>query len=256
LALFTALVESLGRFLVTYCIGVQVDEGLVFLSDSRTNAGVDHVSTFRKMSFFEMPGERVLVLLSAGNLATSQSVTGLLRERVSSAKSSLLTARSMFDAARVVGEAVRDVYQRDAAALKEHGIEFNPTFIIGGQIGGEAPRMFHVYSAGNFIETTADTRYFQIGESKYGKPIIDRVVKAETSLAQVAKCALISMDSTIRSNLSVGMPLDLAIVRRDALGITMHRSIAAEDAYFKVIRDGWGESLRNAFHALPDPSIP
>lgn len=241
---------------MTYCVGVQVDEGLVFLSDSRTNAGVDHISTFRKMTFFEMPGERVLVLLSAGNLATSQAVTGLLRERVSNARGSLLTARTMFDAARLVGDAVRDVHDRDADALQKHGIEFNPTFIIGGQIGGEPPRLFNVYSAGNFIETTADTRYFQIGESKYGKPIIDRVVKAGTSLAQVAKCALISMDSTIRSNLSVGPPLDLAIVRRDALGVTLHRSIGAEDAYFKVIRDGWGESLRNAFHALPDPEIP
>jgi putative proteasome-type protease len=241
---------------MTYCVGVQVDDGLVFLSDSRTNAGVDQVSTFRKMTFFEMPGERVVVLLSAGNLAVSQSVTGLLRDRVTQAKNSLLTARTMSDAARLVGDAVRDVFHRDAAPLKEHGIEFNPTFIIGGQIGGEAARLFHVYSAGNFIESTADTRYFQIGESKYGKPIIDRVVKAGTSLAAVAKCALISMDSTIRSNLSVGMPLDLAIVRRDALQISLHRSIGADDSYFKVIRDGWGESLRNAFHALPDPSIP
>jgi putative proteasome-type protease len=241
---------------MTYCIGVQVDQGLVFLSDSRTNAGVDHISTFRKMSFFEVPGERIIVLLTAGNLATSQSIAGLLRERVASAKNSLLTARTMADAARLVGDAVREVYLRDAAALKEHGIEFNPTFIIGGQIGGEAPRLFNVYSAGNFIETTADTRYFQIGESKYGKPIIDRVVKADTPLAAVAKCALISMDSTIRSNLSVGMPLDLAVVRCDDLRLSSHQSIGPEDAYFKIIRDGWGESLRNAFHALPDPPIP
>ena len=241
---------------MTYCVGCQVDEGLVFLSDSRTNAGVDQVSTFRKMTFFQMPGERVIVLLSAGNLAVSQSVTGLLRERVSSAKASLLTTKTMFDAARIVGDAIRDIYHRDAEALNEHGIEFNPTFIIGGQIGGEAQRLFQIYSAGNFIETTSDTRYFQIGEAKYGKPIIDRVVKAETSLAATAKCALISMDSTIRSNLSVGMPLDLAIVRRDALSVTLHRSIGSDDAYFKVIRDGWGESLRNAFHALPDPTIP
>jgi putative proteasome-type protease len=241
---------------MTYCVGVQVDEGLVFLSDSRTNAGVDQVSTFRKMTFFEVPDDRVIVLLSAGNLAVSQSVTGLLRERVIGAKNSLLTVRTMSDAARLVGDAVRDVHKRDAEPLQAHGIEFNPTFIIGGQIGGETPRLFHVYSAGNFIETTADTRYFQIGESKYGKPIIDRVVKAETSLAAAAKCALISMDSTIRSNLSVGMPLDLAIVRRDSLRIALHRSIGPEDAYFKVIRDGWGEALRNAFHALPDPPIP
>jgi len=241
---------------MTYCVGVQVDEGLVFLSDSRTNAGVDHISTFRKMMFFETPGERAIVLLSAGNLATSQSVTGLLRDRVNNARASLVTARTLADAARLVGDAVRDVYTRDADALKQHGIEFNPTFIIGGQVSGEAPRLFHVYSAGNFIETTADTRYFQIGESKYGKPIIDRVVRAETPLPAVAKCALVSMDSTIRSNLSVGMPLDLAIVRRDALQISLHRSIGPDDAYFKVIRDGWGESLRNAFYALPDPSIP
>ena len=241
---------------MTYCVGVQVDDGLVFLSDSRTNAGVDHISTFRKMTCFELPGDRVLVLMSAGNLAVSQSITGLLRDRVAGAKSSLLAARSMADAARLVGDAVREVHRRDAAALKEHGIEFNPTFIVGGQIGGEAPRLFHIYSAGNFIETTADTRYFQIGESKYGKPIIDRVVKADTPLAAVAKCALISMDSTIRSNLSVGMPLDLVIVRRDELRIASHRTIGPEDAYFKVIREGWGESLRNAFHALPDPPIP
>jgi putative proteasome-type protease len=241
---------------MTYCVGVQVDDGLVFLSDSRTNAGVDQISTFRKMSIFEMPGERVIVLLSAGNLASSQSITGLLRERVTHAKFSLLSARTMADAARLVGDAVREVYQRDAAALKEHGIEFNPTFIVGGQLGGELPRLFNVYSAGNYIETTADTRYFQIGESKYGKPIIDRVVKADTPLAAVAKCALISMDSTIRSNLSVGMPLDLAIVRRGDLRISSHQSIGPDDAYFKMIREGWGESLRNAFHALPDPPIP
>ncbi len=241
---------------MTYCVGCQVDDGLVFLSDSRTNAGVDHVSTFRKMSFFEVPGERAVVLLAAGNLATSQSVTGLLRERAGSAKASLVSARTLADAARLVGDAVRDVHRRDAVALKEHGIEFNPTFILGGQIGGETPRMFQIYSAGNYIETTADTRYFQIGEFKYGKPIIDRVVKADTPLPAVAKCALISMDSTIRSNLSVGMPLDLAIVRRDALEIALHRSIDPDDAYFKIIRDGWGESLRNAFHALPDLPIP
>jgi putative proteasome-type protease len=241
---------------MTYCVGVQVNEGLVFLSDSRTNAGVDHVSTFRKMAFFEVPGERVIVILSAGNLATSQSVTGVLRERASSGKTSVVSARTLLEAARLVGDAVREVHQRDAAALKEHGIEFNPTFIVGGQVGGEPPRLFQVYSAGNFIESTPDTRYFQIGEAKYGKPILDRVVEADTPLPAVAKCALISMDSTIRSNLSVGLPLDLAIVRRDALRISSHRSISADDAYFRSIRERWGESLRNAFHALPDPPIP
>jgi len=241
---------------MTYCVGVQVNEGLVFLSDSRTNAGVDHVSTFRKMSFFEVPGERVIVILTAGNLATSQSVTGVLRERANNGKTSVISARTLLEAARLVGDAVREVHQRDAESLKQHGIEFNPTFIIGGQIGGEPPRLFHVYSAGNFIESTPDTRYFQIGEAKYGKPILDRVVQADTPLPAVAKCALISMDSTIRSNLSVGLPLDLAIVRRDALRVSSHRSINGDDPYFRSIRDGWGESLRNAFHALPDPPIP
>lgn len=241
---------------MTYCVGVQVNEGLVFLSDSRTNAGVDHVSTFRKMSFFEVPGERVIVILTAGNLATSQSVTGVLRERANNGKTSVISARTLLEAARLVGDAVREVHQRDAESLKQHGIEFNPTFIIGGQIGGEPPRLFHVYSAGNFIESTPDTRYFQIGEAKYGKPILDRVVQADTPLPAVAKCALISMDSTIRSNLSVGLPLDLAIVRRDALRVSSHRSINGDDPYFRGIRDGWGESLRNAFHALPDPPIP
>ena len=242
---------------MTYCVGVQVDEGLVFLSDSRTNAGVDHVSTFRKMTFLRDAGRtrhRAAVRRQSRHQPVGHRAAARTRGQRQGQPGDRPHAWS--DAARLVGDAVRDVYRRDAAALKEHGIEFNPTFILGGQIGGEAPRMFQIYSAGNFIETTADTRYFQIGESKYGKPIIDRVVKADTPLPAVAKCALISMDSTIRSNLSVGMPLDLAIVRRDALEIALHRSIDPDDAYFKIIRDGWGESLRNAFHALPDLPIP
>jgi putative proteasome-type protease len=241
---------------MTYCVAAAVDEGLVFLSDSRTNAGVDQVSTFRKMAFFEMPGERVVVILSAGNLSVTQSVVGLLRDRLTNATQSVLTQKSMSDVARRVGDAVREIHRRDADALKVHGIEFNPEFIVGGEIRGEAPRLFHVYAAGNFIETTSDTRYFQIGESKYGKPIIDRVVRADSSLSAAAKCLLISMDSTIRSNLSVGLPLDLAIVRRGEQRITLHREISADDAYFRKIREGWGEALRNAFHALPDVDVP
>jgi putative proteasome-type protease len=241
---------------MTYCVGVAVDDGLVFLSDSRTNAGVDHISTFRKMTFFEIPGERVVVLLSSGNLSVTQSVVGLLRERLTLASKSLLTQKTMDDTARVVGEAVRDVRRRDAESLREHGIDFNPEFIVGGEIRGQPPRLFHVYAAGNYIETTAETRYFQIGEAKYGKPIIDRVIRADSSLATTAKCLLISMDSTIRSNLSVGMPLDLAIVRRGEQRVTLHRSIDAEDAYFRAIREGWGTALRSAFHALPELEVP
>jgi putative proteasome-type protease len=231
-----------------------VDAGLVFLADSRTNAGVDQISTFRKVTLFEKPGERIMVMMSSGNLAISQALTNILREQIDDAASgNLMEAPNMFEAALQVGEGLREVYRRDADALKEHNIEFNASLIFGGQIGTEAPRLFCVYAAGNFIEATADTPYFQIGESKYGKPIIDRVVSRSTSLAQAAKCALISMDSTIRSNLSVGLPLDLLSVHRDALRVHTHISIDETHSYFQMIRTGWSESLRHAFHALPDP---
>jgi putative proteasome-type protease len=242
---------------MTYCVATLLDTGMVFLSDSRTNAGVDHVNTFRKMHVFEKPGERVLVLMTSGNLAISQAVLHVLHEQIAhtETQASLHSVASLFDAAALVGEASRLVHQRDAAALREHGIEFNPTFIIGGQIAGELPRLFHVYAAGNFIEATQDTPYFQIGESKYGKPILDRVITRSSSLAEAAKCALISMDSTIRSNLSVGPPLDLVCLKRDALRVLLHRNITADDEYFRMIRGGWSDSLRHAFHALPNPVL-
>lgn len=239
---------------MTYCVGMSLDAGLVFLADSRTNAGVDQISTFRKVSIFEKPGDRVMVLMSAGNLAISQALTNILRERNENAESdSIFTAGDMFAATRHVGEALREIYRRDADALKEHSIEFNASLIFGGQIGKEPPRLFCVYAAGNFIEATADTPYFQIGESKYGKPILDRVVSRSTSLAQGAKCALISMDSTIRSNLSVGLPLDLLSIHRDGLRVHSHISINEDHDYFRMIRTRWSESLRHAFHELPDP---
>jgi putative proteasome-type protease len=239
---------------MTYCVGMLLDSGLIFLADSRTSAGVDQVSTFRKVSIFERPGDRVMALLSSGNLAISQALVHLLREQIDlDAEHSLFRAANMFDAARCVGEALREIHRRDGEALKEHNVEFNVSFILGGQIGSELPRLFCIYAAGNFIEATADTLYFQIGESKYGKPIIDRVVTRSTSLAQAAKCALISMDSTIRSNLSVGAPLDLVAIKRDALRIHSHLNITEDNAYFQMVRRGWSESLRQAFHALPDP---
>jgi putative proteasome-type protease len=244
---------------MTYCVGMLLDTGLVFLSDSRTNAGVDQISSFRKVTVFEKPGDRVMVLLSSGNLAISQALVNTLQEQMAgfvpgtAQAPNLMTAINMFEAARCVGDALREVHKRDAAALDEHNIEFNATFIFGGQIGNELPRLFHIYSAGNFIEATIDTPYFQIGESKYGKPIIDRVVTRSTSLAEAAKCALISMDSTIRSNLSVGAPLDLVCIKRDALKVMSHISMDAEHEYFRMIRKRWSESLRHAFHELPDP---
>jgi putative proteasome-type protease len=244
------------ELVMTYCVATLLDTGLVFLSDSRTNAGVDHVNTFRKMHVFERSGDRVLVLMTSGNLAVSQAVVHELHECIAQHDAhSLYSVKSAFDAAALVGEALRAVHQRDAASLKEHGIDFNAAFILGGQIRGEAPRLFHIYAAGNFIEATEDTPYFQIGESKYGKPILDRVITRSSSIAEATKCALISMDSTIRSNLSVGLPLDLVCVRRDVLKIHLHRSITAEDEYFRMIRSGWSDSLRHAFHTLPNPTF-
>lgn len=241
---------------MTYCVATLLDTGMVFLSDSRTNAGVDHINTFRKMHVFERPGDRVMVLMTSGNLAVSQAVVHVLHEEaVHAEQASLYTVETLFDAAVLVGDALRVVHRRDAEAFKEHGIEFNASFILGGQIRGEAPRLFSIYAAGNFIEATNDTPYFQIGESKYGKPIIDRVITRSSSIAEAAKCALISMDSTIRSNLSVGPPLDLLCLKRDALRVLLHRNITADDEYFRMIRTRWGESLRHAFHALPNPEL-
>lgn len=248
------IVRISGWAAMTYCVGILVDEGLVFLSDSRTNAGVDQISTFRKVNLFERPGERVMVLMSAGNLAISQALVSVLQERIAEDDGdNLMNAPNMFEATRLVGEALREVYQRDAAALKEHGIEFNISLIFGGQIENELPRLFNVYSAGNFIEATRDTPYFQIGESKYGKPILDRVVTRSLSLARSVKCALVSMDSTLRSNLSVGLPLDLICIRRDMLKISSHVNIDHRHDYYQMINRTWSESLRHAFHAIPDP---
>jgi putative proteasome-type protease len=201
---------------MTYCVGIKLNAGLVFLSDSRTNAGLDNISTFRKMIVYEKPGDRFMVLLSAGNLGISQSVREILQveqlaENEHDAPITIWNAKSMFDAARVLGSAVRHVYDRDAAALKHAGVEFNVSLIFGGQIRGEGMRLFQVYSAGNFIEATPETPYFQMGESKYGKPVLDRVITPDTPLDEAAKCALVSMDSTMKSNLSVGLPLDLVV---------------------------------------------
>jgi putative proteasome-type protease len=240
---------------MTYCIGLLVDTGLVMLSDSRTNAGVDQITTFRKMATFPAP-DRVLVLMSAGNLAITQAVVNLLHDAPagSEGQTAILQAPDMFKAARVVGEALREIFERDAESLKEAGHEFNGTFILGGQIKGEEPRLFHIYSAGNFIESSLDTPYFQIGESKYGKPIIDRVISRSSSLAEAAKCALVSMDSTIRSNISVGPPLDLAIIRRDEYKLATHISIDMDNEYFTMIRKRWGFALKEVFSELPNPN--
>ncbi|MBL8438326.1 MAG: proteasome-type protease [Zoogloeaceae bacterium] len=240
---------------MTYCVAMRLDAGMVFLSDSRTNAGVDHINTFRKMNLFERRGERVLVLMTAGNLAITQSLVSRLREAMEDpdAPVSLWSVTNLFEAACHVGEVLRAVYRHDGSALREFGIDFNASVLLGGQIAGEAPRLFSIYAAGNFIEATPDTPYFQIGESKYGKPIIDRVLSSRTSLEEATKLALISMDSTIRSNLSVGLPLDLAIVHANELAVGSWASVDEDSSYFAMIRARWGDALRTAFEALPDP---
>jgi putative proteasome-type protease len=243
---------------MTYCVGIKLKAGLVFLSDSRTNAGVDHISTFRKIIVYERAGDRFMVLLTAGNLSISQSVREALQtEQLAAADGgepiTIWNARSMFDAARVLGQAVRRVYDRDAESLRQAGVEFNISMIFGGQIRGEGMRLFNVYSAGNFIEATAETPYFQIGESKYGKPVLDRVLTLDTSLDEAAKCALVSMDSTMKSNLSVGTPLDLVVYEVDRLATDRMVCIDMANPYYRMLHTSWGQKLREAFDSLPQP---
>ncbi len=244
---------------MTYCVGIRLNAGLVFLSDSRTNAGLDAISTFRKMMVYEKAGDRCMVLLSAGNLSISQSVREILQvEKIPAADGgepiTIWNARSMFDATRVLGAAVRRVYETDGPALRAAGIDFNCSMIFGGQIQGEAMRLFLVYSAGNFIEATRETCFFQIGESKYGKPILDRVLTPTTPLDEAAKCALVSMDSTLKSNLSVGLPLDLLVYREGELQTERIVCIDEKNPYFKMIHDTWGERLREVFEGIEHPA--
>lgn len=238
---------------MTYCVALRLDSGLVFLSDSRTNAGVDHVAVARKMSVFENPGERLMVFMTAGNLSISQSIKEIIGERVNAAGKTIWTADSMYEAAQIVGEVIRTVHDREAAALEKFGIDFNVSIIFGGQIKGERCRLFQIYSAGNFIESHNENTYFQIGESKYGKPILDRVITPSSSLDEAAKCALISMDSTLRSNVSVGLPLDMLLYESDTLAVTRFVTIGEKNQYFQMIRENWGKQLKSVFDGIADP---
>lgn len=244
---------------MTYCVAMRLEAGLVFLADSRTNAGMDQISTFRKMTVYEKEGDRVIVMLSAGNLAITQAVKQLVANETIEGSDgepcTIWTAKSLFDVARIVGSCVRKVHARDAAALKQHGIDFNCSLIVGGQIGDEVMRLFNVYAAGNFVEAGIDgVCYFQIGESKYGKPVIDRVITPQTPLQEAAKCALISMDSTLKSNLSVGLPLDMLVYEAGALKVDRLIHIDESNAYFRMIRSTWGQRLRQVFDSIPEPS--
>lgn len=238
---------------MTYCIAMRLNAGLVFLSDSRTNAGVDQIGTFRKMSVFENPGDRMMVLMSAGNLSISQAIRQMIAEYLSPDGTSIWTASSMVEAAQIVGQCIRSVHQRDADALEKFGIDFNVSLIFGGQIRGERCRLFLMYSAGNFIESHDENPYFQIGESKYGKPIVDRVITPSTPLDEAAKCALISMDSTLRSNISVGFPLDLLVYGAESLSVGRFVTIDEKNQYFQMIRSTWGQQLKSVFESIPDP---
>ena len=219
---------------MTYCVAMCLSDGLVFASDSRTNAGVDHIATFKKLHVFHQDGERVMVLQSAGNLATTQSVISLLSARIRTQQEpNLMQVTSLYDAAMLIGKTLQEVIQRDSSNQQNCGnTNFNCNLLLGGQIAGETHRLFHIYPEGNFIEATRDTPYFQIGESKYGKPIIDRVLTIDTPLEQAMCCALISIDSTLRSNLSVGLPLDTLLYRSGSLSSAEQHRITENDPYF------------------------
>ena len=236
---------------MTYCVGVLVNDGIVFASDSRTHAGVDNFASFSKMTVLERKGDRVVVLLSSGNLAGTQAVISVLKQRghAEAAAPNLWTASTMFDTAAVVSDAMREIERRD---LGRNDLVFNASFILGGQIKGEPPRLFRIYAEGNYIEAGAETPYLQTGETKYGKPILDRVITPSTGLTDASKCVLVSFDSTMRSNLSVGMPIDMVCYQRDALEVRMRRRFDQGDPYFDTLSKGWSEGVRAVFSQLPD----
>jgi putative proteasome-type protease len=245
---------------VTYCIGLYLDEGLVMLADTRTNAGVDHISTYSKTFTWEVPGERVLTLMTSGNLAVTQTVVHHLNEGIAAegdadaSLETLLNVTSPFQAARLVGRAVRRVYREDAEAMRAQDASFQAAFLLGGQIRGSEMRLFQIYAAGNFISATAETPFMQIGEHKYGKPILDRALKyAGTGVMDGVKLALLSMDSTVRSNLSVGFPLDLRVYRRDALQSALTYRIENNDPYVQQLSSDWSHALCSAYQNLPPP---
>ena len=244
---------------MTYCVGLRLKKGLVFMSDTRTNAGVDNVSVFRKMFTWTVPGERVLMLMTAGNLATTQSVVSLLDERSKAPHDrnpSILETPSMFQAARQVGETLREVIQANAMSGQTADSSFNATMILGGQIRNSEPRLFMIYPEGNFIEANGDTPFFQIGETKYGRPILVRAYDPEMSFEDAVKLMLVSFDSTLKANLSVGLPLDIQVYETDSFRLGPRRRVEADDPYYQTISTSWGEALSQALKSLPDFVFP
>ncbi len=242
---------------MTYCCGILVRDGLVMFADTRTNAGVDNVSTFRKLHVFTDRGQRIMAVATAGNLSISQSVVSILREGWDNPETgeyeTLMNAPTMFQAAQRVGRTIRQIHKEEGAALEASDVTFDVSFLLGGQIKGERPRLFMLYSAGNFIECTQDTPYLQIGEHKYGKPVLDRAVTYDLDLYDALKVGLVSVDSTMRSNLSVGMPLDVLIARRDVCDAELNYRIEPGEPYFHDLRERWSAALRAAHAAIPRP---
>ncbi len=239
---------------MTYCVGLVLDEGLVFMSDTRTNAGLDNISTFRKMAIWENPGERMITVMSAGNLATTQAVISLLDERSKAPEDrepTVMQAPSMFQVARLVAETLREVIERQADEGQRADSSFNATLILGGQIAGGAPRLFLIYPEGNFIESGADTPFFQIGEMKYGRPILVRAYDPAMSFEEAMKLLLVSFDSTIKANLTVGAPFDFHLYKANSLCSGPQGRIEADDPYFQLISKGWGDALKDALDRLP-----
>ena len=242
---------------MTYCCGILVREGLVMIGDTRTNAGLDNISTFRKLHAFREPGERIMALATSGNLSLSQSVISTLTEGYENpetgARETLLNAPTMFQAAQRIGRTIRQVQVTDSAALTAADVKFDVAFLFGGQINGERLRLFMIYAAGNFIECTIDTPYLQVGEHKYGKPVLDRAITFETELYDALKVGLVSMDSTMRSNLGVGLPIDILVARRDACDAELIYRIEPGEPYFQDLRERWSAALRAAHIGIPRP---
>jgi putative proteasome-type protease len=242
---------------MTYCVGLRLAEGLVLLSDTRTNAGVDNISTFSKMHVVEQPGERLACMMTAGNLSVSQMVVNMVQEGFHSetldGSYSLATTPSMFATAQLVGEAIRKDFAAHGEAKRAQNIPFDVSILLAGQVKGRRMRLFQIYSAGNFIEATEETPFLQIGEHKYGKPILDRAARYDTPLYDAIKLVLVSMDSTLRSNLSVGLPIDLLVYRKDACRVDLRRRIHGDDPYFRQISEQWSSALREAYLAIPRP---
>jgi len=242
---------------MTYCCGILLRDGLVMIADTRTNAGVDNISTFRKLHVFTIPGQRIMAIATAGNLSISQSVVSMLREGIENPDTgeheTLVNAPTMFQAAQLIGRAIRELHNLEGAALEASDVKFDVSFLFGGQIKGERPRLFMLYSAGNFIECTTDTPYLQIGEHKYGKPVLDRAIIYDLDLYDALKVGLVSVDSTMRSNLSVGLPLDIMIARRDAYDAELNYRIEPGEPYFTDLRERWSAALRAAHAGIPRP---